>query len=76
MTLQAVVVHNAPNEQIARIQALAYAPQAAVAPVRATSRSYRFEVRPAALFVPKSWFGRRVTKDITLVEGILKEGRD
>lgn len=73
LVLQAVVVHNAPTEQIARIRAMAYAPEAAQASVRATSQSYRFEVRPTGEFQPKSWFSSRVTKDITLVQGILKE---
>lgn len=73
LVLQAVVVHNAPTEQIARIRAMAYVPEVAQAQVRATSQSFRFEIRPAGEFQPKSWFASRVTKEITLVQGILKE---
>lgn len=73
MILQAVVVRNAPTEQLARIRALPYAPEVAQAVAKRTSQSWRFEIRPVGLFLPKSWFGQRVTKDVTLVMGILKE---
>lgn len=73
LTLQCVVVRGAKTEQLARLRATAYAPEAGNAPVKATRRSFRFVIRPPQAFLPKTWFSQQVTKDITLVQGELKQ---
>lgn len=67
--LQCVIVRRARSETLARTKASQYALEAASVPGKRTSTSWRFELMPAALIEPQSWFAEKRSKEVTLVWG-------